>query len=371
MSELSLESPHGGVSGSRSASQLSVLAETAYPQTVGSARVRVDSFIPFLRAYGVELTYRPALTDADYDVLASQRSIGRKAAVLSRACVRAALNRRLDHDVLLVHRLRLLNPLPGFDPPRRLDVYDIDDALFVPFTIGGVNRRFRWAKQEAKRCIQCLRRSKLVVAGNTFLADRARLYARRVEVVPSCVDPTRQPMHSHHDRREVTIGWIGSPTTSPYLRAVLPAIARLNSTYPRAKLVLVGADATIAAPWIEHRPWSLTTERGHLANFDIGIMPQPDDDWARGKCGYKVLQYFAAGVPAVGSAVGVTPRLIGKDRGVLAGTADQWYRALESLIEDPAQRKEQGAAARDFVERNYSYQHWAPELAQLLQSVAD
>jgi glycosyltransferase involved in cell wall biosynthesis len=335
---------------------------------VASARVRVASFVPFLRPHRVALTYSPALTGADYSVLASHGGLARKAATVARAAGRAVLRPQPGHDLLLVHRLRLLTPLPGFDPPRRLDLYDIDDALFVPFT--AVNRRFSWVKQEISRCIACLRRSRLVLAGNPFLADHARQHARRVEVLPSCVDPSRQPVRAHHEQRMVTVGWIGSPTTSPYLRSVLPVFARLNSRQVRAKLVLVGADRTVTAPWIEHQPWSLDTEPAQLASFDIGIMPQPDDDWARGKCGYKVLQYFSAGVPAVGSPVGVTSHLIGTERGLLAETADEWHAALEALIDDPAERAERGAAGREFVEREYSYQRWAPELADMLRSIA-
>ena len=144
---------------------------------------------------------------------------------------------------------------------------------------------------------------------------------------------------------------------------------QLNRNRLRAILVLVGADPTIRAPWIEHRPWSLVTENNDLASFDIGIMPLPDTEWARGKCGYKVLQYFAAGVPAVASPVGVTPELIGQDRGMLAASPEDWRVALEQLIADAEERGQRGAAARQFAERHYSYQRWAPELARLLRSV--
>jgi len=349
-------------------STLRVLAETAYPLIVPSARVRIAAFTPFLRGEGVTITFAPALTDAAYGVMSSPGEPLRKAAALGRSTAAALMRRGPEHDLLLVHRLRLLNPLPGFDPPRRLDVYDIDDPLFIPFR-GGVNQRFRWAKREAWRCIQCLRRARLVLAGNAYLAEHAREHARRVEVVPSCVDPSPQPLRTHHRAHEVTVGWIGSPTTSPYLRDVLPVFERLNSARVIAKLVLVGADRSLDAPWIEHRRWSSGSERADLASFDIGIMPQPDDEWARGKCGYKVLQYFSAGVPAVASPVGVTRELVGSDRGALATTADDWYQALLSLIEQPAQRAEQGAAGRQFVERHYSYQRWASELAALLRSL--
>lgn len=348
---------------------VSVRGETAYPLSTPGPRVRIAAFAPFLRPHGVVVKYSATLTDKEYAVLLSQASGLHKSSVLAVAALRAIQRRDRDYDLLLVHRLRLLSPLPGFDPPRRLDVYDFDDALHVG-SISTVNRSFQWAKQEARRCVEYLRRSRLVVAGNSFLAGQARRHARRVEVVPSCVDPARQALRIHNDADLITIGWIGSRTTSEYLHAILPAMERLNRDRPRAKLLLVGADPAISAPWIEHRPWSLATECTDLATFDIGIMPLPDTEWTRGKCGYKILQYFAAGVPAIASPVGVNTELVGRDRGILATSQDEWYAALRQLSTDVQERRQRGAAARNFVERHYSYQHWAPELAAMLHSVS-
>lgn len=330
--------------------------------------MRVASFEPFLHSHGIDLNYRPALTGNEYAILASKASAARKAAVLVKSASRVALSRPV-HDLLLVHRLRLLSPLPGIDPPRRLDVYDIDDALFLG-SAADVNRRFQWAKQEARRSIECMRRARLVIAGNCFLAGKAREYARRVEVVPSCVNPERQAVRVHAPAEVVTIGWIGSHTTSTYLEPVLPVIAQLNEDCVRARLVIVGGDPGLRADWIEHHSWSLASEADQLARFDIGIMPLPDTEWVRGKCGYKLLQYFSAGVPAIASPVGVNPGLIGGKRGIIASSPQEWRLALEQLITDVERRRESGAAARAFVEREYSYQRWAPELAALLRSVA-
>lgn len=315
------------------------------------------------------LDYRPTLTDDEYRVIASDARVAPKVMSLAASTARAALSRPPDGPVL-VHRLRLLSPFPGLDPPRSLDLYDIDDALFLG-SPAEVNRHFQWAKQEARRCVTCLRRARLVLAGNSYLADQARRHATRVEVVPSCVDSTAQPIHEHRAKEVVTIGWIGSPTTAPYLQAVIPVLARLNEGRPRAKLVVVGGETGVNEPWIEHRPWSLASEGSDLAGFDIGIMPLPDTQWARGKCGYKILQYFSAGVPAVSSDVGVSRELIGDERGLLASTAEEWRTALELLIDSADERRERGTAARRFVERHYSYEHWAPIVAELMRSVAD
>ena len=348
---------------------LRILGETAYPATVASARVRIARFAPYLAEHGVALAHRPALTEADYALLQSTAAPAQKVAALARSAARVALARRPEHDLLLVHRLRLMAPLPGLDPPPRLDVYDLDDALFLG-SAAAVNRRFAWAKQEARRCVACLRRARLVLAGNAFLADAARRHAARVEIVPSCVAPEHQPLREHAEAELLTVGWMGSQSTSAYLAPVLPVLARLNASAIRFRLVVVGASLDVREPWIEQRAWSEKTQAADLASFDVGIMPLRDSPWARGKCGYKLLQYFAAGVPAIASPVGVNGALVGSERGLIADGALDWERAFEQLAADAAERRQRGAAARAFVERGYSYARCAPELAALLRSVA-
>ena len=123
------------------------------------------------------LGYRATLTNPEYNLLASEHSSLRKSAAVARAALRAARIRREGDTLLLVHRLRLIAPLPGFDPPDGLDVYDFDDALFLA-SPGIVNRQFGWAKREASRCTEYVRRAKLTLAGNAFLAGYARQWLR-------------------------------------------------------------------------------------------------------------------------------------------------------------------------------------------------
>ncbi|HUR85620.1 MAG TPA: glycosyltransferase [Solirubrobacteraceae bacterium] len=348
---------------------LRVLGETAYPGSVASARVRVAGFAPYLAPHGVRLAHRPALSDAEYALLQSATAPARKAWTLARSTGRAALRRGPEHDLLLVHRLRLMAPLPGLDPPPRLDVYDLDDALFLG-SAAPVNRRFSWTKQEARRCVAYLRRARLVTAGNAYLADHARRHGARVEVVPSCVAPERQPVREHADREILTVGWMGSQSTSDYLAPVLPVLDRLQRGGMALRLVVVGAELAGRAAWIEQRPWSEAAQAADLASFDIGIMPLGDSEWARGKCGYKLLQYFSAGVPAIASPVGVNAGLLAGGAGLAADTPAEWERALRALAADAAERRQRGAVAREFVERRYSYSRWAPELAGLLRTLA-
>ena len=168
----------------------------------------------------------------------------------------------------------------------------------------------------------------------------------------------------------MTVGWIGSPATGGFLLPLLDVFERINRRGQNVRLVCVGAGSLPSASWLEQRPWRLETESSDLTEFDIGIMPLPDTPWNQGKCGYKVLQYFSAGVPVIASPVGLNNRLVAADRGRLADSPNDWERALHELIGDASARAEMGAAGRSLVEAEYSYDRWAPELARLLRSVA-
>lgn len=347
---------------------LRVQGATAYPVSAASARVRVANYAPFLVEHGIDLRHQSSLTTEEYALLGSRASPARKALLLGRSAVRAAS--LPDRDaLLLVHRLLTLTPLPIFDPPRGLAVYDFDDALLVGYAAES-NRRFQWTKQEARRAVAYMHAARLVLTGNRTLAAQALPHARRVEVIPSCVDPAMQPLHIHEDRETLSIGWIGSATTAAYLEPVLPIIERLNSPSRPIKLVVVGGDTGKRARWIEHRRWSESTQAADIAGFDLGVMPLPDDEWTRGKSGYKLLQYFAAGVPAVASPVGVNAEIVADGRGLAATTPHEWESALAELLSDASGRAERGRLARQFVEQHYSYQRWAPELARLLSDLA-
>ncbi|HEV2125775.1 MAG TPA: glycosyltransferase [Chloroflexota bacterium] len=268
----------------------------------------------------------------------------------------------------MVHRLLSLVPLPAHDPPTQVDVYDFDDALFHG-SISSQNYSFRFLKRERERCRAYLSRARLVLAGNAYLASYAQGHARRVEILPSCVDPSAQPLRRHAGVEIVTVGWMGSGSTVPYLLEILPVFQAINRGAVRMKLVTVGAGTLPAQPWLEQHQWTLESEARLLASFDVGIMPLPDDPWTRGKCGYKLLQYFAAGVPAVASPVGVNRALLDRGGGIAVRSTDEWRAALEQFARDASARHQAGLQGRKLVESEYSYQRWAPELAGLLRSL--
>jgi len=347
---------------------LRVVAESAYPTLTPGPRVRVATYVPFLAAHGIDLSFHSHISDEEYRVLSGPAARSAKAAVLARCAARVARRSRPADALVVAHRLLSLLPVPTRDPPSRLDVYDFDDALFHD-SISTQHRAFRALKREARRCDAYLHRAALVVAGNEYLASHAITRAPRVEVVPSCVDPWLQPLRVHADVEVLTVGWLGSHSTGAYIQEVLPVFRAINRARTRMKLVTMGAGALPEEPWLEQRPWKLEHERTLLSSIDVGIMPLPDDPWARGKCGYKLVQYYAAGVPAIASPVGVNSALLRRGGGIAASSAQEWRLALESLCGDAQARREAGLIGRRLVETDYSYQRWAPELAAMLRSI--
>lgn len=349
---------------------ISVAARTAYPPVTPAPRARLQGFVEPLAQRGVKLDYAPTLTDEEYTAITADGRHWAAAAALGRAA-RRARRTRPRADLTLVHRLLFITPMPGLDPPPVLDIYDFDDALYLG-PIGASGRLAGALKRERQRWHEYVRSARLVIAGNAHLAGVAsqRGGGGMVEVVPTCIDPGRYPIRRHGEVETLTLGWIGSPSTTRYLETALGVVERLVATGFPLRLLAIGAEIDRDLPWLECRPWSLDREAADVASFDVGLMPLPDDEWARGKCGYKLLQYFAAGVPAIASPVGVATGMVGSERGVLAGDEGEWAAAIRALGADAGARAQMGAGARALVEREYSYSRWAPELAAMIERLA-
>ena len=209
---------------------LNVIAESAYPVVTPGARVRVEGFSPFLRSEGIDLRFLSHISSDEYRVLGSPGERVRKARVIVTAAARVARRSRPPDALLMVHRLLSLVPVPGHDPPPRIDVYDFDDALFQG-SISAENRRYGMLKREPERHHVHLRRARLVLAGNDYLAAHARQHARRVEVVPSCIDASAYVPRTHVEREIITVGWIGSARRRNICRTSCRSCARST---PRA-----------------------------------------------------------------------------------------------------------------------------------------
>lgn len=236
---------------------------------------------------------------------------------------------------------------------RRI-AYDFDDAIYFakPDRLGAApDRSPRRVRKFEAMCAF----ADLVTAGNDVLGEAARRTARRVEVVPTGIDlaPYRVPGLRGDGSR---VAWIGLPGNLPYLGLVEEALARVARRRPGLRLVVISdrKPEAFAAP-VELCPWSRETEAEVLAGCGFGIMPLPDDDWTRGKGGFKLLQYMAAGLPTIASPVGINREItVDGDTGFLAATTDEWERAIERLAGDPALGARMGAAGRRRVDERYA-----------------
>jgi len=247
-------------------------------------------------------------------------------------------------------------------------VVDYDDAVFHRYEY---HRSALVRTTLGKKIDTVMRRADVVMVGSEYLAERARhAGAQQIECLPTAVDVTRYRSEHCTSSEIYTVGWIGTPITVHYLSLVQTALARI-CTNGDARLAIVGALATTlhGIPTVVH-PWSEATEVTHIQQFDVGIMPLPDEPWERGKCGYKLIQYMACGRPVVASPVGASKQIVEhRVNGFLAETTEEWISALRTL-QDPALRAQMGAAGRAKVESTYNVQLNAPRLAKVLQSVA-
>lgn len=250
-------------------------------------------------------------------------------------------------------------------------VVDYDDALFHQY-----DQHKRWwiRRLLGKKIAHVMRGASLVTAGNAYLADYAlRAGATRVEIVPTVVDLERyqQAALPHSGNAAFTVGWIGSPTTAKYLEAIAPALTEVCAG-ENVRVCLIGSGPVwLPGVPVEVLPWEIASEVHELQQFDMGIMPLPDEPWARGKCGLKLIQYMACGLPVVASPVGANCEIVEHGvNGYLAATLDEWVQALRKLLLDTDLRQQMGKVGRSKVEEGYSLQVTGPRLAELLQSIA-
>ncbi len=354
-----------------------VLALTPSPvNTAPGQRFRIEQWEPLLNDGGVEIVYSPFVTSALQQVLHRRGQQLTKAARLTSAFVRQIARAREASRFDLVYVFReasLIGPawIERWVARQGLPVvFDFDDATFVSYA-SPANGYWSYLKFPSKTATLC-RSARQVMAGNAYLADYASRYNDEVTIIPTTIDTDLyRPEPARRATDRVTIGWTGSFSTARCLQFVAPALSELSRRHS-FRLVVIGADPPeLPGVEVEARPWRAETEVEDLSDIDIGIMPLPDEEWTRGKCGLKALQYMALGVPAVVSPVGVNTEIVSEGtNGLLAGDDTEWVDKLSTLIERPELRKRLGAEARKTVEKRYSARVVAPLVCDLFRRAA-
>jgi glycosyltransferase involved in cell wall biosynthesis len=266
---------------------------------------------------------------------------------------RRLLRSAADYDATILQR-KLLD---GFDArllercARRV-FFDVDDAVMhCRKGAGPVDRWRSW-----RRFVATAHHVDHVVAGNRHLAELFNKQGAATSVLPTVVDMQHYQVKTHASTAKPTLVWIGSRSTLRYLSQFSSVLGQAASGAPGLRLVVI-ADEPLASPPMptEFVPWSVETEAAALCRGDIGIAPTPEDPWTQGKCGFKIVQYMAAGLPVVASPVGSNAELVVDGQtGFLPKQPGDWPAAIIALARDVDLRRRMGAAGRERAEREYS-----------------
>ena len=241
-------------------------------------------------------------------------------------------------------------------------VYDLDDGL--PWDDGNLPGLGRWWKRPWPRSLiaeRCANAADRIMVGNEVLADWAAERCTDVRVIPTCVEPDDYDRKQHYSTAEASVlGWVGTPATEPYLSAIAPALAQVHAR-TGARVAMISGPGEVPpalAGFTDRVAWSEATVRHALATWDVGLMPLTDGVYERAKCGYKLLQYGSAALPAIGSPVGVNARLLAAMDAPAPSTIDEWVDALCGMLAEPSsRRRERGQAARTVAEQ-HAYAVW-------------
>jgi len=351
---------------------MKILLMSRYGHMGASSRVRFYQYIPYLKAEGIHISVANLLGNYYLEdlYLDRRRRFGALIGAYIRRLGYLLKSRRFDLVWMEYEILPWLPPwaervLSNLGIPY---VVDYDDAIFHRYNMHPYSlvRMLLGHKIDV-----VMRGAALVTVGNEYLGRYAReAGAKRVVYIPSVIDLERYPINPAPRNRIFTIGWIGTPATQNYLHLIHQALIEVCKD-GNAQLILVGSNQTrLDGVPTENHIWSEETEVAEIQGFDVGIMPMPDEAWAKGKCGYKLIQYMACARPVVASPVGVARKIIEDEKnGFLAATTADWVKALRILQKDSGLRERMGKAGRAKVERHYSIQVTAPFLVSLFQSI--
>ena len=340
-------------------------------------RYRLEQWEPLLRERGVEITYEPFESAELHAKLYTPGQVVQKLKLVAKAIGRRSslLSSVKAYDLVYIFREAALLGPPVFERLIHQSgvpfVFDFDDAIFVSYKSPS-NGYLSYLKFAAKAKTSC-RLAAHVMVGNSYLAAFARQVNENVTIIPTTIDTDKYlPLGYEKKSGPIVIGWTGSHSTVQHLDILRDTLKKL-ADHETFQLRVIGTPAyQLEGVEVNARQWRAETELEDLSQIDIGIMPLPDDDWSKGKCGLKALQFMALGIPTVCSPVGVNTDIIADNQnGMLAGSEDEWIRKLSMLLQSAELRERLGRAGRQTVEQNYSAASQAPRVYEVFRSVAE
>ena len=294
--------------------------------------------------------------------------------------IRGIINRHLilfslhHYDMIFIHREACLIGQAYFEWVyakifRKKIIFDFDDAIWIK-DVSAVNKSLSWLKFPNKT-EKIISYSTTIIVGNNYLANYALKFNKQVHIIPTTIYVNYHYPHKILKKNEkIRIGWTGTMTTNNHLKLLFPVFSELKKKYSNIEFVMI-SNAPIEGVQLEitYITWDKAQEIKDLSSFDIGIMPLPDDEWAKGKCGFKGLQYMALEIPTIMSPVGVNSEIIQDgENGFLAKNEQEWFDKLSLLIESKELRDKLGKEGRKTVIERYSIESQKVSFLNLIQA---
>lgn len=264
-----------------------------------------------------------------------------------------------NYDIIFIQREAFFFGPPVFEyffsKTRAKLVFDFDDSIWLP-NVSEANKKLNWIKNY-KKTSRIISYADLVIAGNTYLADYAKPFNKIVVIIPTTIDTSVYQKNESFNKDKICIGWIGSKTTIKHFEFAIPFLLEIKNKYAEKVYFKVIGDGSYHNEMLDIKGiiWKKETEIHELSELDIGIMPLPDDEWTKGKCGCKGLQYMALEIPAIMSPVGVNKEIISDGHnGFLADSKEEWVMKLSRLIDSEILRIHIGKNGCKTVKEKYS-----------------
>ncbi len=325
-------------------------------------RFRFEQYIDYLSQSGFECEISFLLSAKDDRFFYSTGNLIPKIVIYFKCLYKRFkdIKKAKNYDVIFIFREAFFTGTTFFERRvRRLPIkiiFDFDDSIWLP-NVSPANKNLAWLKNYAKTS-KIIKLSNLVITGNQYLANYAMQYNANVKIIPTTIDTSYHKQKKQKSKSDkICIGWTGTSTTLKHFEYILPVLIKIKEKYSnKVYFKMIGEEKysnnTLAITSVK---WDIATEIEDLSELDIGIMPLPNDEWAKGKCGFKGLQYMSLEIPAILSPVGVNAEIIQDGiNGYLADTEEEWIRKISILIESEELREKLGKAGRQTVIEKYS-----------------
>jgi glycosyltransferase involved in cell wall biosynthesis len=352
---------------------MKVLLLTHSGRQDSSSRIRFLQYLPFFKQQGIQVDVSQLLSDEYVSaiVLGKSKQSLWSLILLSYWNRVKILFKVKNYDLIIIHK-EIFPYVPAFVERlfHLIGVFYIVDYDDATYHIYDNHSNYFVRLLLGKKIDAIMRFSNTVIVGNKYLSLRAELSrANKIEIIPSVVDLNKYKVVKSNCNKRLVVGWIGSPSTGKYLLEIESIYNLLASEFD-VRFVAVGCNKeTLKNLPIEVLPWSEETEVQLIQSFDIGIMPLSNSLWEKGKCGYKLIQYMACGLPVVASPIGINTKIIQNGtNGLLAKDTSEWIKALRQLLNDESLRRNMGENGRKCVEKVYSLQVQSQKLGKIINN---